>query len=82
MEERGSRNPQEVPDEALHPVLHDEVLPTEDVGDAELHIVHRPRELEQRPDTVLVPHPRVVEVADAEEDPVAKRGVGIVEVGP
>src|SRR5712691_4007797 len=69
-----------VPDPGLHRVLHDEVLPSQDVGYAEEMVIDRPGELEHGPDTIAVSNPRVLPLRDAEYDPVAKRGVRVGHV--
>ena len=82
VQEGRSRDPEEVPDVPLHPVLHDQVLPPEHVRDAQFDVVNGPREFEHRPDAVLAPYPRVVDVADPQKDSVTERRVRVGHVGP
>ncbi len=80
MDEAGALDPEIVPDGLLHLVLHHEVLASKHVRDAEEVVVHRPGELQEGPDVVSRPDARVFTVADAEEDPIPKGGVGVGHV--
>src|SRR5207247_8463677 len=74
-EPRAAFDLEDVPDPGLHEVLHDEVLPPEDMRHSEQGVVDGPRELEHRPHPVTRAYPRMLPHRDAAPDAVSEGGI-------